>query len=93
MVRYWLSVAKKRGFAIDRASVLPDHSHLLARLVPKLSIEAVAFALINNAQYWSGKYFPQVLTGADQLWQPSAYAGTCGAVTTAMIKSFLGGEG
>jgi REP element-mobilizing transposase RayT len=27
---YWLKVAEKRGFAIDRTSVLPDHVHLMA---------------------------------------------------------------
>ena len=89
LLNYWLRVASKKGFAIDRASVLPDHVHLIVRIVPKLSIEAVALALMNNAQHWSGKHFPELMKGADQLWQPSAYAGTCGEVTTAMVKSFL----
>jgi putative transposase len=92
LVGYWLAVAKTKGFAIDRASVLPDHSHLLVRIVPKQSIDAVVLSLMNNAQHWSGKYFPQLLNGEDQLWQHSAYAGTCGEVTTAMVKSFLGQE-
>jgi hypothetical protein len=28
---------------------------MLVRLVPKLGIEAVALAMMNNAQFWSGK--------------------------------------
>jgi putative transposase len=88
---YWLKVAAKRGFAIDRMSVLPDHVHLLVRTVPKMSIEACALALMNNAQHWMAARFPDELVKekVDQLWQSSAYAGTCGEVTTALMKWFL----
>ena len=67
------------------------------RTVPKMGIEAAALALMNNAQHWIGRRFPQMLlrAGIDQLWQPSAYAGSRGEVTTALVKSFLsqGGVG
>jgi putative transposase len=88
---YWLRVATKHGFAIDQISVVPDHVHLLVRLVPKLSIEFCALSLMNNAQHFIGANFPEMLiqAGASQLWQPSAYAGTCGEVTTALIKAWL----
>ena len=91
LVNYWLAVAEKKGFAVDRATVLPDHVHMLVRTVPKMGIEAAAFALMNNAQHWIGRRFPQMLlrAGIDQLWQPSAYAGSRGKVTTALVKSFL----
>lgn len=64
---------------------------MLIRTVPKMTIEAAALALMNNAQHWIGRRFPHMLlsAGVDQLWQPSAYAGTCGKVTTALVKSFL----
>jgi putative transposase len=93
LVDYWLRVADKRGFAMDEASVLPDHVHLLIRLAPKMSIQECAFSLMNNSQDWMGKHHTRALMHAevDTLWQPSAYAGTCGKVTTAMVKSFLGG--
>jgi len=88
---YWLRVADKRGFAIDRMSVLPDHVHLMVRTVPKVSIEACALALMDNAQHWIAQRFAPVLVKEkiDQLWQSSAYAGTCGEVTTALMKWFL----
>jgi putative transposase len=88
---YWLQVAKKRGFAIDRMSVLPDHVHLMVRTAAKMNIEACALSLMNNAQHWMAKRFPDVLVKekVDQLWQWSAYAGTCGEVTTALMKWFL----
>ena len=39
---YWLRVAAARDFAIDQISVVPDHAHLLVRIVPKMSIEECA---------------------------------------------------
>ena len=88
---YWLRVAAKRGFAIDRMSILPDHTHLLVRIPPKLSVEACALSLLNNAQHWIGRNggVELISAGLDQLWQASAYAGTCGSVSTALMKRFL----
>lgn len=91
---YWLKVAAKRGFALDQASVLPDHVHLIVRITPKMSIEECALILMNNGQYFVGTKYPERLIEAkiDQLWQPSAYAGTCGELSTALLKSFLESE-
>ena len=33
---YWLRVASKHGFAIDQVSVVPDHIHLIGRIVPSI---------------------------------------------------------
>jgi len=94
LVNYWLRVAAKRQFALDEASVLPDHVHLLVRITPKMSIEECALLLMNNGQYFVGKYWPERLieAGIDRLWQPSAYAGTCGELSTALRKRFLESE-
>jgi putative transposase len=88
---YWVRVAEKRGFAIDRMSVLPDHVHLIVRTPAKMSLQGCALSLMNNAQQWMAKRFPDALVKekVDQLWQSSAYAGTCGEVTTALMKWFL----
>ena len=88
---YWLRVAAKRGFAIDQVSVVPDHVHLLIRHLPRVSIEECALTLLNNAQHFIAKRFPKTLidVGLDQLWQHSAYAGTCGEISTSLIKKWL----
>jgi putative transposase len=88
---YWLRVATKRRFAIDQVSTVPDHIHLIVRIVPSMSIEECALLLMNNGQYFMGKNYPQLLIEArvDQLWQSSAYAGTCGRYTTALIQRWL----
>jgi putative transposase len=89
--KYWLKVAENRGFAIDQMTIVPDHAHLLVRITPKMSIAECVLALLNNGQYYIGKYQPLALieAGVDQLWQSSAYAGTRGAYTTALIKHWL----
>jgi len=94
LTEYWLKVAAAREFAIDRVSVVPDHVHLIARILPKMSIEECALSLLNNGQHFMGKHYPQVLVqgGLDQLWEATAYAGTCGKFTTALIKSWLRGS-
>ena len=91
LINYWSKVAAQRGFAVDEATVLPDHVHLLVRITPKISVEQVALTLMNNGQYFVAKHFPQTLVEAaiDQLWQPSAYVGTCGELPTALLKAFL----
>lgn len=88
---YWLRVAAEREFAIDQVSIVPDHLHLIVRIVPKISIEEVALSLLNNGQDFMGKRYPQLLltNGMDQLWNPSAYAGTCGDLTTGLILKWL----
>jgi putative transposase len=95
LVNYWLGVADHQGFAVDRATVLPDHVHLIVRITPKLCIEQAVLSLMNNGQYFIAKHFPGELIQAkiDQLWQPSAYVGTCGELTTALLKAFLRASG
>jgi putative transposase len=91
---YWLRVASKHGFAIDQVSVVPDHIHLIVRIVPTMSIEECALLLMNNGQHFVGKNYPQVLieAGINQLWQPSAYAGTCGEYTSGLIQKWLNSQ-
>jgi putative transposase len=91
LVNDFLRVADCRGFALDQATVLPDHVHMLLRTTPKMSIEDCALILMNDSQEFIGKHWPSRLleAGVDQLWQPSAYAGSCGELRTALLKSFL----
>jgi putative transposase len=91
LIQYWRRVAPARGFAIDRVTIVPDHTHLLVRIAPKMSIEECALSLLNNGQHFVGHHAPEALIQAkiEQLWQASAYAGTTGKVTTALVKAFL----
>jgi putative transposase len=91
LVNDWLKVATMHDFAFDRASILPDHTHLIVRTTPKMSIEECALLLMNTGQQFVGEQWParMVEAGINQLWQPSAYAGGCGDLPTALLKKFL----
>ena len=91
LTKYWLRVAVERHFAIDQVSTVPDHIHMIVRIVPSMSIEECALLLMNNGQYFMAKNYPQVLIEArvDQLWQPGAYAGTCGRFPTGLMQRWL----
>ena len=88
---YALTIGAKRGFAIDRMSVLPDHIHFLFEALPSVSVAECVSALMNNTVHWMEKHYWGVLkqTGAWDVWQPSFYAGTVGKYKTAQVKSFL----
>ena len=43
LVNYWIKVAARRGFAVDQATVLPDHVHLLVRITPKITSSTLHF--------------------------------------------------
>jgi REP element-mobilizing transposase RayT len=79
------------GLSTSLFSMVPDHIHLIVRIVPSMSIEECALLLMNNGQHFVGKVYPQVLieAGINQLWQPSAYAGTCGEYTSGLIQNWL----
>ena len=80
-------------FAIDQISIVPDHVHLIVRIVPKMSIEGVALSLMNNGQYFIGEHYQVLIeSGMNQLWNGSAYAGTCGEMTTALIMKWLASD-
>jgi putative transposase len=88
---YVISIGEKRGFAIERMGLLPDHMHLLLEARPDFSIEDCAQAILENTRYWMGQKCFGVLkeTQAWDVWQPSFYAGTVGEYTTAQVKRFL----
>ena len=88
---YILAVGRKRGFGVERMSLLPDHMHLLLQAIPSLSIQDCALSIVNNTQQWMGKWFWGVLkqTQTWDVWQPSFYAGTVGEYSTAQMKQFL----
>jgi putative transposase len=91
LIQYWLRVAEARGFAIDSITILPDHAHLLVRIAPKISVEEAALSLLNNGQHFVGQKAQSALieAGIDQLWQPSAYVGTSGKITIALLNAYL----
>ncbi|HEX6731247.1 MAG TPA: IS200/IS605 family transposase [Pyrinomonadaceae bacterium] len=95
LFNYVLSIGEKRGFAVERIGLLPDHMHLILEARPDVSIEDCARAILENTRYWMAQRYYGVLkeTQAWDVWQPSFYAGTVGEYTTSQVKRFLRGGG
>ena len=91
---YIIAIGEKRGFAVDRMTVLPDHIHLLIEALPSVSIYDCALSLMNNTRHWMEKKYWGVLKQATawNVLRPSFYAGTVGEYTTAQVRKFLSGS-
>jgi putative transposase len=91
LFQYVIAIGEKRGFKVDRMTVLPDHIHLLIEALPSLAIGDCALSLVNNTRHWMEKNYWGVLKQANawDVWRPSFYAGTVGEYTTAQVRRFL----
>lgn len=92
LFEYILAIGNKRGFAVDRMSLMPDHIHLLIEGRPEKSVAEYALSIVNNTQSWMMKNYWGVLKEMNcwDVWQPSFYAGTIGEYSTAQVRRFLG---
>jgi len=92
LVRFIVGAGRKRGFAIDTMSLMPDHIHLVMESRPDFSIAECALSIVNNTHHWMQKR-----TGAS-LSRPGVgmYGGLLsmqalfGEYSTAQIRRFLG---
>jgi putative transposase len=85
------SIAAKRGFELVRLAILEDHVHALVAPPPTMSPSFVAFALMNNTSHWLRRTNPGLFSVWDVpgVWNPSAYIGTVGDVTSQHVRNSL----
>ena len=91
VLKYWHRVAEVKEFVLHRATILPDHVHLLIATTPKVSAEQCVLTVMNNTWAYLTKHFwgaLKVLKTWD-VWQRSYYVSTVGAATTAQVKHYL----
>lgn len=81
----------QRGYLIDKVSFVPDHVHLALTLHPVQSPASVVATLMNAAQEMMWDRYGHVLiqSAVERLWQPSAYIGSFGALSSKAIKSYM----
>jgi len=91
LFEYIVAIGNKRGFAVERIGLAPEHMHLVMEARPDVSITDCALSLVNNTHCWMEKYYWGVLkqTNCWDVWQPSFYAGTVGEYSTAQLRRFL----
>ena len=91
LIQFWLAVCQRKGWIAWNIEVVWNPVHLLIGLTPGVSPEEAALSLLNNAEYWFFERYRAVMRmdGLDSVFQAGYYSGTCGATTTAQIKSYL----
>ena len=72
-----MQIAAKKGHAVSRLSVMPDHLHLALRPAIEESPVDVVFAYQNNLAF---------LLGQKRVWQDSYYVGTFGEYTMQAVR-------
>lgn len=87
----WRRLEAEHRFALLKVSFVPDHIHIALRLHPDVAPAQVAVALMNAAADLMYTQFREHLIqgGLNQLWQPSAYIGGYGDVSSKMVKGYI----
>ncbi len=77
-IRDWsLKIAAKKGYAVSRLSVMPDHLHASLRGNIAHSPEDIAVAFLNNLAY---------AVGQKAIWEPCYYTGTFGEYDMTAVR-------
>ena len=93
VTQLWLEKQKELRIALTKVSFVPDHVHLAIKTHPTVSIPEVIAALMNGAQelVWK-KYDGLVIqAGVERLWQPSAYFGSYGRLSSPEVAAYIQG--
>lgn len=87
----WLQLQTELRLRLEKVSFVPDHVHLAVTLHPAVDPASVVAALMNSAQevLWSRFERDVIQAGAERLWQPSAYIGSFGDLTSNAISAYV----
>jgi REP element-mobilizing transposase RayT len=87
----WLQLQKDIRFRIDKVSFVPDHVHIAVTLHPAVSPDSVVLALMNASQDLMVRQFELdvIRANVERLWQPSAYIGSFGDLTSNAISGYI----
>jgi REP element-mobilizing transposase RayT len=87
----WKRMEDTERFALLKVSFVPDHVHIAVRIHAGVSPGELAVKMMNAAQELMLDQFREHLiqAGLDQLWQPSAYLGSYGDVTSKTVTGYM----
>jgi len=76
---------------IDKVSFLPDHVHVALGLHPSKSPAAIVAAMMNATQerMWDSFDDTVIKAGVERLWQPSAYIGSFGDLSSNAVSAYI----
>ena len=91
VTKNWLNLQSPMRFLLDKVSFVPDHVHVAISVHPTTSPGNVVVALMNVAQETMfGEFETAVIKGKfDRLWQPSAYVGSFGQLSSNAVSAYL----
>jgi putative transposase len=87
----WRKLQTRSNAALIKVSFLPDHVHLAIRTHPSVSPADLVVELMNSAQEVVFERFAEAILQArvERLWQPSAYIGGYGDLTSPQIRKYI----
>jgi putative transposase len=87
----WRKLQTSLRAALIKVSFLPDHVHLAIRAHPLVSPANLVVELMNSAQQVIFERFAGAILQArvERLWQPSAYIGSYGDLTSPQIRKYI----
>jgi REP element-mobilizing transposase RayT len=87
----WLELQREHRFALRKVSFVPDHVHVALLLHPALTPAQLVLTLMNQGQRLLVERFPKELVraGVPRVWEPSAYLGSYGDLTTPQVQKYL----
>jgi REP element-mobilizing transposase RayT len=87
----WLQLQSDLRLRFDKVSFVPDHVHVAVTLHPAVDPASVVVALMNAGEevVWSQFDRDAIQAGIERLWQPSAYVGSFGDLTSNAISAYV----
>ncbi len=87
----WRGLQAACRVRIDKVSFVPDHVHLALTIHPTAVPAAVIATLMNAAQATMWRQFDRAViqAGVERLWQPSAYVGSFGDLTSNAVGAYV----
>lgn len=87
----WQSLQAAHRVRIDKVSFVPDHVHLALTIHPAATPAEVITNLMNAAQALMWRQFDRqvIQAGVERLWQPSAYIGSFGDLSSNAVGAYV----
>jgi REP element-mobilizing transposase RayT len=87
----WRELQTDLRLHVDKVSFVPDHVHLAVTLHPTVDLASAVVALMNAGQeiMWNRFDHDVIRAGVERLWQPSAYIGSFGELTSNAISVYI----
>ena len=91
IAREWKRMEAGERFSLLKVSFVPDHVHIAVRIHPGVSPGELALKMMKAAEDLMRAEFREHLiqAGLDDLWQPSAYLGSYGDVTSKVVTGYM----